>query len=103
MKYLSDIYVETQGACMSLGEPCATTLCRYHLHGDAKPSQVDAAPVPRVTCVLKIASCGPMTLEDVGRALGLTRERVRQIADKAVLHLHQNLQRRKIVGATRHE
>ena len=32
----------------------------------------------------------PMTLEETGRALGLTRERVRQIKDKALRKLKQN-------------
>ena len=101
MKYLTDVHAETSGACMRGREPCPVTSCRYHLHGDAKPCQIAAAPVPLVTCVLKIASRGPMTLEDVGTAMGFTRERVRQIADRAVEHLHKNMQNRKLVGVTR--
>jgi hypothetical protein len=79
-------------------EPCPERACRYHLHGDARPAQIAAAPTPRVTCTLKIAEGGAiMTLEEVGIAMGLTRERVRQIADKGLQHLLRNMQRLRVV------
>jgi DNA-directed RNA polymerase sigma subunit (sigma70/sigma32) len=36
------------------------------------------------TCVLDMADRGPHSLEDVGRAMNLTRERVRQLEQEAL-------------------
>ena len=38
----------------------------------------------------------PMTLEDIGTLLGITRERVRQIKEKALLKLRHNSRRRSL-------
>ncbi|MEP6509912.1 MAG: sigma-70 family RNA polymerase sigma factor, partial [Gemmatimonadales bacterium] len=38
----------------------------------------------------------PMTLEDIGTLLGITRERVRQIKEKALLKLRHNSRRRAL-------
>jgi hypothetical protein len=78
---------------MRVVEPCPRLDCRYHVHGDARPSQVDAAPVPATTCSIKIAERGGMTLEAVGEILGLTRERVRQIEANAREKLQRRLSR----------
>jgi RNA polymerase primary sigma factor len=37
-----------------------------------------------------------MTLEDIGTLLGITRERVRQIKEKALLKLRHNSRRRAL-------
>jgi hypothetical protein len=90
MRQLVNYFEVSGGRCARGVEPCPRLDCRYHVHGDARPSQVEAAPVPATTCSIKIADRGGMTLESVGEILGLTRERVRQIEAKA----REKLQRR---------
>lgn len=42
-------------------------------------------------CALELAPFGPYTLEQVGEHMGLTRERVRQIEDGAILKMARYL------------
>lgn len=92
-KELTNYYEVTGGLCVQHKEPCPEIGCRYHLHSDAKPDQIAAAPTPMVTCTLKLANRGCMTLEEVGIAMGITRERVRQIERTGVLHMGRVLHR----------
>lgn len=103
MKELLNFHAATKGLCMRVSEPCPELGCRYHLHSDAKPCQIAMAPVPTVTCSLKLANEGPMILDEIGVSMGLTRERVRQIEGSALTHLHRNMKARNIVGAKRHD
>lgn len=77
--------------CMRCAEPCSAIDCRYHIHSDAKPDQIATAPIPTVTCSLKLANTGGMTLDSIGIILGLTRERVRQIEAKGSFKLSKRL------------
>lgn len=56
--------------------PCPRVQCRYHL-GDLAGPSVDISE----TCALDLADRGGMTLQDVARHLGISRERVRQIEE----------------------
>ncbi len=72
-----------------LGEPCPFQWCRCHLH-----YQVDR-PVESKT-YLRLHGCAcliqhPMTLSEIGQMQGLSRERVRQIQEKAVKHLREKV------------
>jgi hypothetical protein len=91
MRQLVNHFEASGGRCTRGVEPCPRIDCRYHIHGDARPSQVDAAPVPATTCSIKIADRGGMTLEAVGEILGMTRERVRQIEVSARAKLQRRL------------
>lgn len=55
---------------------------------------------PREARVLRmyfgLAGDEPMTLEDIGEVLGVTRERVRQIKDRALLKLRHNSRKRAL-------
>jgi hypothetical protein len=88
---LKNHFVLSKGQCMQGSEPCPMMYCRYHIHSDAKPSQIALAPVPTATCSLRLASYGGMTLDAIGTILGLTRERVRQIENMATRKMKKKL------------
>lgn len=79
----------TRGECEHASRPCPFVGCRYHLYLDVNPDngsikinwpgvELDEMPA---TCALDVADEGGATLEEVGGALNVTRERVRQIVD----------------------
>ena len=45
-----------------------------------------------------MTSGGPMTLEQVGRIIGVTKERVRQIQNKALVKLREQLEETVLSG-----
>jgi len=61
--------------------PCPFVSCRYHLSLDiSEGGRIKFNPATGKTCALDLADLGGMTLQDIGHVLGLTRERIRQIA-----------------------
>ena len=72
--------------------PCVWSGCRHHLYLDVNPGTGSiklSFPNLEVwelkeTCSLDVADQDEHTLEDVGIVLSLTRERVRQIAEKSL-------------------
>ena len=76
-----------RGDCLNGERPCPWVSCKYHLYLDINPKTgsiklnfPDVEPAEMTdTCVLDIADRGPVTLEDVGRIMNLTRERIRQL------------------------
>ena len=90
---------ETRGECLS-GEvhavrPCPFVSCKHHLYldvseatGNIKLNFPDLAVWQlRETCALDVADRGGATLDEIGRHLNLTRERVRQLSDLALARL----------------
>jgi hypothetical protein len=73
------------GCVTSAVQPlCVQISCRYHL---AHPDR-DGRPLSATRdCALAVANEGPHTLEEIAQVLGLTRERVRQIEDSAIIKL----------------
>jgi len=77
------------GGC-NAARPCPWVSCRHHLGLDVSESgSVILHPhiqpwEHRDTCALDVAERGGLTLEEVGRRMDLTRERVRQL-EKAAL------------------
>lgn len=77
---------QTRGDCLPGGSnaarPCRWITCKWYL-----PRM---SPSPKFTCALDVADLGGMTLEDVGELMGVTRERVRQIEEKASRRIAKN-------------
>ena len=69
-----------RGDCLAGGvnaqRPCPRISCFYHL-------AVDAGEQGKESCCLDVADRGGATLEEVGEIMGLTRERIRQIEQRA--------------------
>lgn len=103
-EYSGDERPRTYGECQAQGlgltRHCPFVSCSYHLAldvtfrgsikvqlsaWDPDEQAVDPA-VLRQTCALGVAAQNPegLTLEETGNLLGLTRERVRQVEDKAI-------------------
>lgn len=66
-----DIGARVGYVCAASTGPCRVSECRHHL--DAEP-----------TCSIRVANRGPNELRVVGEALGVTRERSRQIEQVAL-------------------
>lgn len=84
----------TRGECRSVARPCPYVGCKYHLFLDELPSRSllfnHPAREPSElshSCSLDVADLGGATLEEVGAVLGITRERVRQIQERALVKL----------------
>lgn len=87
----------TRADCDNVPRPCPFVSCPHHLYldisartgalrlvfPDIEPGEMD----PSSSCELDIAERDGETLEEVGRAMNLTRERVRQIEVKALAKL----------------
>ena len=83
--------------CDDVPRPCAYASCRYHLllvvlpsgHIQTPHGHDDPTLLPeRGSCALDVAedrTTTGTTLDEVGRLLGITRERTRQIVDTALL------------------
>jgi len=72
--------------CLMMLRPCPFVTCKYHLYldvektGSIKFNYVDKEPWEiHPSCALDVADKGGLTLEEVGRLLNITRERIRQI------------------------
>lgn len=88
-----NVFQETHGACMAGQAPCEFRICRYHL-SDYQPHKAGRERSTAETCALKLADEGVQTLEEIGQAHGVTRERVRQIEQIALEKVRRGLERR---------
>jgi hypothetical protein len=84
----------TRGECAGGVRPCLFVSCRHHLFldvtnaGNIKLNFPDLEPHQlEHSCALDAADRGGMTLNEVGEATNVTRERVRQIEEKAKQHI----------------
>lgn len=76
--------------CRSTPRPCPYVSCSHNTYLTVTAARVIVArpglepdEVPEdESCSLDVAASGPQTLERIGRILGITRERVRQIETK---------------------
>jgi len=81
----------TRGECANVPRPCPYVSCAHHLYldvtkaGNLKLNFPDIEPEqmhPERSCALDVADRGGVTLEEVGEAMNMTRERVRQIEER---------------------
>lgn len=85
----------TRGECKDGQRPCPYVSCRHHLGYEVLPSGsilevfagTEVWDLPN-SCTLDLAEV-PHTLDEVGAVLSLTRERVRQIEEKALAKLRE--------------
>lgn len=100
---------KTRGDCAHGVRPCPWVRCKWHMVWEHQqgatrgfgrytyhPEQVDIFDLAD-TCVLDVADRGPVTLEEVGNAIGSSRERVRQIEAKALSRLSKNPEARDLL------
>lgn len=77
-----------------MGErPCPYVGCRYHLYLETQGSTIkinypnrESWDIPE-SCTLDVADKDGLTLEQVGKILWITRERVRQIENRSLVKL----------------
>ncbi len=76
---------QTRAEC-GTERPCPYVGCRYHLiwehsgvHGNDDDQLIELLEEMPETCALDVADQGGTTLQEIGDAMGLTRERVRQM------------------------
>ena len=77
--------------------PCQHCECRYHL---AHRGYWEHQLTPTRDCALDVANEGPHTLEQVGAALGISGERVRQLEEQAMALLRQSTTLRRLYGGS---
>jgi len=91
----------TWGECADKTGPCPWVSCRHHLAIDVNPytgsiklNHPDIEPEDlEEPCALRIAAGGPLHLEQVGRALNITRERTRQLEQIGLRQLRRKAER----------
>jgi len=98
----------TWGECQALGlgtagSPCPFASCRHSLLTDSRNGQVvdlfgEGEGEGRPTCSLREAARGGQGLQEIGQALGLTRERVRQVETQALRKVARVFGLRKAAG-----
>lgn len=86
----------TRGECADVPRPCPFVSCVHHLYLDVSDTgglklnfpDLDPGDLPSSrSCALDIADDGGITLEAVGEAMNVTRERVRQIEIRALARI----------------
>jgi hypothetical protein len=85
----------TRADCAKVERPCCYTTCFFNTYVDVNPKSgsiklnyPDKGPwETRHSCVLDLADRGALSLLGVGRVLGLSRERVRQVVVRILAKL----------------
>jgi Sigma-70, region 4 len=84
-----------RGDCADVARPCPFVRCKYHLYLDVHPrTGAIKLNFPELepwqlaeSCALDVAERGGATLDAVGQAMNLTRERIRQLEVEGVQKL----------------
>jgi hypothetical protein len=91
----------TRSECQDGPRPCPFVSCQHHLYLDVSPDTgsikynfPDLEPEQlEHSCVLDLAGRGGMTLEEVGAVMNVTRERIRQLEERATRKLEARANR----------
>ena len=84
---------QTRADCLKGPRPCPWFSCRHNLYLDIRNDGVVRHNFPLgpesmlATCALDLAEDGPRTLDQVSILMGMSRERVRQIEERALVKL----------------
>lgn len=97
---------KTRGECCDGPRPCPFVSCKFHLYldvsektGAIKLNFPDLEPDGLVeSCALDVADREGTTLEAVGEIMNLTRERVRQVEEKALRKVGADVKLRESAG-----
>ncbi len=89
---------KTRGECVNGPRPCPHLHCKYHTwpellnaHGNSKTLRL-----PADSCVLDIADRGGTTLEGIGKVMGISRQRVLQLEERALKRAKKLLHRQHL-------
>jgi len=89
---------KTRGDCCNEMRPCPWVSCRHNLFLEVKENGTlmfphgdnpDALLHMDATCTLDLASEGPRSLDDVAVRFNITRERVRQVEEAALVRFRE--------------
>jgi hypothetical protein len=85
---------KTRGDCVGQPRPCPFVSCRHHLYLEVSGRGGIRINFPDTevedmehSCSLDEAETGPMTLSEVSKRTGVTKERVRQVEELALYFL----------------
>jgi len=103
---------QTRGECIHGPRPCPWVGCRYHLYLDEPVApgvgrmklcfpHLEPWEVPH-TCALDLADAGSCALDEIGAAMNLSAERVRQLESKALAKVAKAMKRSKRVDLPTH-
>jgi hypothetical protein len=85
--------------CKDAPRPCPWVSCRYHLYLDINSGtgtikfnfpELEIWEMKH-TCALDVAEEGESTFEEIGKAINLTRERIRQLTNEIVDNLYERI------------
>ncbi len=90
---------KTRADCQNVPRPCPYVSCKFNAYlsiydngtiqvtQDCEPEDVP----PANSCVLDVAERPDVTLQDIGKVMGITRERARQIEVEACIKLFMRI------------
>lgn len=85
---------KSRAECCDGPRPCPFVSCKYNLYLEVEPSGSIKVNQPHVdpealspSCALDVAEEGGRTLDQVAKMFGVTRERIRQIQERALRKL----------------
>jgi hypothetical protein len=91
--------------CVNAVRPCPWVSCRYNLFLDVRADGVIKLNFPgrepdemTTSCALDLADDGPRTLDAVAVLMGMSRERARQIEDRAMSQIRRDFYPQDLLG-----